>query len=503
MSRNVNVDIVRLGTGHSLILGNLPPKVQLEEMNKLLLGESKKDVASFGLFETSSPNYTTYYPDVTEEDLNPQDADFINPTFRALSKVIVHKQWNPIDFGKEDVLRASMVLLKGSTINVDHETATGNAIGAISDVAWQDASTQAGIKVPAGINSVLKIDGKSNPRLARGILMDPPSVHSTSVTVEFEWEQSHPKMDRSEFYSKLGTFDDKGNMYRRVVTKVKRYHEISLVPHGADPFAQLIKKDGKINNPKYAHISYNSEAEKEKGAEYFFMDFKELSLTEENDIFTDIISNGDGPPTIPKPNNPDSSITKNKTNMKATTLLLALAAQMGFIWELSEGDTLSKDQSDSLMAKFKEIQAASGSTEKLSQVETELTELKESSKGITALQEFQNTRLEELKAETTRLYNLAAGDKKDETKLKAITESNDYAALTLLAEGYKAEVDKAMPITCADCGGINCTRGSGDANEGEGEEGLKDKGKNAKPLNAEELRAKFQPVNASIRKNRG
>ena len=93
-----------------------------------------------------------------------------------------------------DVLKKSMQMLIGQTINIDHEIAVGNAIGAVSEVFWQPAyKTKSGIEVPAGINAVLKIDGKSNPRIARGVMMDPPSIHSNSVTVRFKWEPSDRK----------------------------------------------------------------------------------------------------------------------------------------------------------------------------------------------------------------------------------------------------------------------------------------------------------------------
>lgn len=59
-------------------------------------------------------------------------------------------------------------------------------------------------------------------------------------------------MEDGEFYQKLGTYDSKGEMVRRIVTEVVRYLETSLVSHGADSFAQKIGSDGKIVNPTFA-----------------------------------------------------------------------------------------------------------------------------------------------------------------------------------------------------------------------------------------------------------
>ena len=88
--------------------------------------------------------------------------------------------------------------------------------------------------------------------------MDPPSIHSNSVTVQFKWDKSHPNMEDNEFYQKLGTYDSKGVMVRRIVTEVVRYLETSLVSHGADAFAQKIGDDGKIINPNFAKRTWAS-----------------------------------------------------------------------------------------------------------------------------------------------------------------------------------------------------------------------------------------------------
>ena len=158
--------------------------------------------------------------------------------FRLLSETIVSKNWNPTDFGQNGVLKASMKMSLGQTVNCDHETNIGNAIGAVSQVMWQESYKDGSFTIPAGIDGILKIDGKANPRIARGILMEPPSIHSNSVTVQFKWDKSHPQMEDNEFYQKLGTYDSKGVMVRRMVTEIVRYLETSLVSHGADSFAQ-------------------------------------------------------------------------------------------------------------------------------------------------------------------------------------------------------------------------------------------------------------------------
>src|SRR3989304_9845364 len=149
------IEILSLTFSHNLIMGNKPDKISLPQVHKKMNTE-KSSSRSFGLFDSSQPNYTTYYPDVRPEDLNPKDSDFIHPLFRALSEVIVHKKFHPIDFGKNQTLKNSMGKLRGQSVNVDHETAIGNAIGVILSEEWQEGYyTNDGLFIPRGINTLL------------------------------------------------------------------------------------------------------------------------------------------------------------------------------------------------------------------------------------------------------------------------------------------------------------------------------------------------------------
>ena len=299
-----------IGSGHTIMAGFLPKGVEPRTFSENFYKwnhVSQESVEKLGLFG-SDIDYNTYYPGLTKEDLTPNSDEFIEPVFRLLSSTIVSKNWNPTDFGQPGVLKASMKLLLGQTVNCDHSTDIGNAIGSVSQVMWQEAYKNGNFVIPAGINGVLKIDGKANPRIARGILMDPPSIHSNSVTVQFKWDKSHPGMDDRDFWDKLGTYDEKGNMIRKVVTEVVRYLETSLVSHGADSFAQKIGEDGKIINPEFAKRTWTSFAEYQEDTKkaYYFTDFKDdfKSFQESNDT-------------------PENNINPLNTNKKESTMTLA------------------------------------------------------------------------------------------------------------------------------------------------------------------------------------
>lgn len=282
-----HLDSMVIGQGHTIMAGYIPEAVGAQAFSENYYKwktPTPDSIAQFG-FWGGDIDYNTYYPNLDKSELTPKDYEFIEPMFRLLSETIVSKNWNPTDFSQNGVLKASMKMLLGQTINCDHETNIGNAIGAVSQVMWQEAYKDGSFTIPAGINGILKIDGKANPRIARGILMEPPSIHSNSVTVQFKWDKSHPQMDDNEFYQKLGTYDSKGVMVRRIVTEIVRYLETSLVSHGADSFAQKIGSDGKIINPTFAKRTWASyeEYRDDKSKKYFFTDYKsDMSMFQEN-----------------------------------------------------------------------------------------------------------------------------------------------------------------------------------------------------------------------------
>ena len=465
MPHKIYNETVTFGSGHSLIMGHKPASVTMDQIYQKM-EEDHHEVGNFGLFDRATPNYTTYYPEVTAEDLQPKDAEFIEPIFRMLSNVSVHANWNPIYF-PADVLKSSMYKLIGQTVNIDHEMAVGNAIGTVKSVEWQNAYTTDGIKVPAGINAVLKIDGKANPRIARGIMMDPPSIHSNSVTVNFSWEKSHPKMDDNEFFSKLGSFDEKGKLIQKIATNIEAFHETSLVSHGADPFAQKINTKGKIVNPSYAGNRYKlSDQEIEKTSEslnYVYVDWKQFS---DKDIY-----------------NPDTGIititsTTYKNNDDMKELLSFLETLLGL-----EENSLTEENYEEKLQEFKDqqeeaLQEASKPVkvldlEGLEAIQTEIESLRTKVAGIPenlsdqlSLAETGKTVVEELRQDTTRLYNLSAGEGKSEASILALIAGADYKTLKALHKQYYDLADEEFSSVCGDCGSHNITKASATPPEG-------------------------------------
>jgi hypothetical protein len=450
--------IIVLNSSHSMFMGNKPILVENEIFSKVIENSfsSKKqiDIERFGLFETATPNYTTYYPDVTADDLNPKDEDFIYPIFRALSATIVWKGYKPIDFSKDNgaILKESMDLLLNQTINADHETALGNGMGVVKSVFWDNGYTIDGVKVPAGINAEFMIDGKSNPRIARGILSNPPIIHSNSVSVRFSWEPSHTNIEMQEFWNKIGTFDDKGNLYRLVVNKVLAYTETSLVSHGADPYAQIVK-NGKINNAKYASTVYSFSTTDDKG--------KNIRATHSIDYKMDLtLSLCSDKVTIP-----NLLFNKNTDIQENMKLLEILEEKFGLDKGKLNEENLSEQIDQFLQSKEDQI---TNLNNKVSEIGTEKENLTNQLNEVKPFKEKYELILTSRRNEALRLYKLAKGEGNVDETITNLISKSDKEVVESLINDYKKEVNLKFPESCQDCGSTNLSRRSSSDDGGEG-----------------------------------
>jgi hypothetical protein len=346
----------------------------------------------------------------------------------------------------------------GQTINVDHETALGNAIGVVTEVKWQNSyKTDKGNIVPAGFNATLKIDGKSNPRIARGIMMSPPSIHSNSVTVRFAWEQSHTFENENEFYQKLGSYDKDGELIRLIVSDIKQYSETSLVGHGADPYAQQIGKDGKIVNPDYAETVYSFSKDVQE-VDHQYVDYKDIATLS-------FKAN-----TIPS-NHKTNNINKNNHSMKITELIAEAEKHFG----LDEGTITEEnfiEQFSTSMGEFvpkADLDAAqlnlSTANDSLGTLTTEKETLGADKIRLEGELETANANArsgDETLAEQNeakRLFQLIKGEEVDEAILNSITKM-DFASARSFKKQYEVEANSKFPDTCQDCQSVNISKAS-------------------------------------------
>ena len=480
-----HLDSMVIGQGHTIMAGYIPEAVGAQTFSENYYkwkNPTPDSIAQFG-FWGGDIDYNTYYPNLDKSELTPKDEEFIEPMFRLLSETIVSKNWNPTDFGQNGVLKASMKMLLGQTVNCDHETNIGNAIGAVSKVMWQEAYKDGSFTIPGGINGILKIDGKANPRIARGILMEPPSIHSNSVTVQFKWDKSHPGMEDGEFYQKLGTYDSKGVMVRRVVTEVVRYMETSLVSHGADSFAQKIGSDGKIINPTFAKRTWSSyeEYRDDESKQYFFTDYKSdfSSFQEKDDTQGSFNDNQEGD---------EKSKTNNKENMNEELQEFLESLFGKDMLTLGEGQEMSQEAAVSLIQNLvssrNELQTSVDNltTEKNSLTE-QVTNLNAQVANLTEMATVGKNHIASLRENAVGTYKKLMGENADETIVTMLNaETTGITTLISLTKDYQARLEEKFPLTCAKCGSKDVNRASSvSEDDTQGKTGTEDTTQNQEP----------------------
>jgi hypothetical protein len=229
LGKNIVIDLTaKRGSARLQMLfgaSYVPPKLSAETFAAM----QKASLASAKLGMTDDAKVD---PSLTFDQVNPQDADFIYPQFRALSQTMIPGYF--IDFSENKVVEDAAPLMLGQTIYTNHYYyEVENWIGAVSQSTWDPKGDKVG-GVP-GINVELKIDWKMNPKIARGLLMKPPAIHSVSATVDFEWDASHPDLlEQGIFWRNLGLDIDR-SIVRIVVNKITAFYELSLVFQGANP----------------------------------------------------------------------------------------------------------------------------------------------------------------------------------------------------------------------------------------------------------------------------
>lgn len=444
-------EIIVMDSLNSLILGNTPQtdKLDIFELADKIIHKNI-NYEENGLFDSVNPNFNNYYPDVTAEDLVMDDKDFIFPIYRALSETIVNGNYT--DFSKNNALKASMSKLKNQTVYVNHDMIVGAHVGVITDVRWSESYTNNKLVVPAGINAKLKVDIKSNPNLARGIMMDPPAIHSVSATLQFAWEKSHPKMTDEEFWTKMGTPGPDKAIVSKIVTEILKYYELSFVSHGADPYAKKIGEDGKLL-PENLAKQFSRNSLDLKPTSYHFFSFRELGI-EQNNI------------TIP---NSDKDNEKTEIDMDITKLANTLKLTgdqteetiMTHLTDLIANADKAITAEQSLTTTKNELEAEKL---KVADLGTQLTTAKNEATTNKAAADKYTGMIAKLRADVLANYVKLKADTKDEAIVNLIG-SADYDTLLSLDKDYTAQLEAKFPLTCKDCNSHNVDRGTAKAKD--------------------------------------
>jgi hypothetical protein len=404
--------------------------------------------------------------DLPMDALNPviSDDDFVEFPFRQLSATLVGGgSWKATDFSDEKVLKASMKLLEEKPVYLNHDLRVGNEIGVVGKAKWSTSYVnKKGVKIPAGIDAPMRIDGVLYPQYVRKMSGKTPSVKSSSVTVNFEWEASHEFERPNDFYWHLGEMID-GTMVRRIVTKITDYYESSLVWLGADPFAGILDEDGEV---KYVDMDgvvslQASQPIKElfDSQNKFVIDFclgrkKSLSLGKSENNLNE--------------NEMNEVLEKLALSLgvKAEELTPEMIAQYSFL-KVEELDKLKLDaekgkDTTELDAITSQLDTANLSvdnlTKKVSTLESEVVTLKADKSNLetkvtslTAKGEFADSIFEKRKSYAVELYRKSYGDKASDTIVEELKGETSLEKLEVKIEMFGGKAINTFGGKCKKC----------------------------------------------------
>lgn len=383
-------------------------------------------MASFALADTNK-----FYPGLNvKNDVAPKPEDFIDVPFRLLSATIVAGgTWRATDFSDENVLKASISRMLGKPVYKDHDTDLDNWVGLVKAPKWTAAFTSTtGVAIPAGIDGIISIDAKTNPKIARGVLVG--GIFSNSVTVEFDWVPSHDFESDDEFEMNVGSIID-GKMVCRKCTKIWDYYESSLVWLGADPYAKLIDNNGDLVNvdttSTYDDAIVQTTYKKDKKyAVNSCLSKNVLSLSRPQN------------PTKPSNSNP-----MNEELLKALRILLGLADDAEITAEMVSAIKIAKPEDATALAASQEL--AQATAEVITELTGEEVKVENLTKAaVHKLKGHKAVKTDDLSGKDAQIVTLTA-DKATLTTDKAnltaqvTTLTSDKQALTTEVETLKPD----------------------------------------------------------------
>lgn len=386
---------------------------QITTSLKIEVNQQFKQSLSASLGDTTIQDMTDQE---LKEFLNPKPEDYIRIPMRALSATAV--QGDTINFGHNGgkALRDAVPLFDGLIILKDHDQTVDKWLGRTENPYWDDSIPN----TPPGVNFMLVVDSKADPKVARGLLSG--MLESGSVTIQFDYDQSHPEMKVFDFLMALGS-TVKGKTVQALVTSVTRCFEYSIVWQGADTTAKAIRPDGSISK---AGLDQSTEETSMK---------KLAALVNLADTATE-----------------DEVATAIAVALASLTA--AETAKTAADQQFTQLQATVTQKETELAAKLTEIAALTINVTALTNEKSVLTA------EITALkagQEAFSAHLTSRRAEALRLYKLSEGDKALAPMEAAIGSANlDTTESFISTFGTKAET--LFPMECTKCHSTELSR---------------------------------------------
>jgi len=368
------------------------------------------------LSESLSQDFSSMSEAELRDFLTVKPEDYILVPFRALSATTVRDGAIDFSYNNGQALKDAVGMFNSLVILKNHDMNVDNWIGTTQDAYWDEKTPG----VPHGVNFMLKVDSKADPKVARGLVSG--ALNSGSVTIEFDYVKSHPKMKDEEFAWKLGSTVD-GRMVQALVTKITRTYEYSVVWQGADPYAKQIGQDGSITVPG---TTSNSQSLEET------LDIKKLAAVlklekeapSDEEVFAAIA-------------NFNTQISTANANIVTLT---------------TERDTF-KTQAETKTAEL------AAETAKVTTLSTENTTLKTEVDGLKVSKDSLELIVKDRRTEALRLYNLVEGDKASDAMRTMLNTASLEVAQSFITS-YTERANTIAPLSCTKCGATELSRRS-------------------------------------------
>lgn len=375
----------------------------LRSMNRTLTeGFSLREADKLRL--QASLSLTTDY-DLTQY-LQPKESDYVMIPVRALSATGVQNNMFNFGWGGGGPLKNSVDKFNGMIVLKDHNMSVDTWLGTTQDAYWDNSED-----IPPGVNCMLKVDTKADPKTARGLISG--ALNSVSVTVSFDYEPSHPEMDEWDFFMAMGTEVD-GKIVQANITNIKRLFEISVVWQGADVYAK--QKQKPLSNS--LNLNLLPEPKKENA-----VDWKKLAL---------LMGLSQAEPTEEDITNGITALVASKTTTKTEldTVKVTLVAEQAKVVDLTTKVTAS----DGLVAAAK------------AEVVTATTQLDSFKKDAELGKKF----VAKQRTEAVRLYKLVEADKMQPAMVTMLETANLEIAESFIST-YTARAEQIAPLVCSEC----------------------------------------------------
>ena len=409
-----------------------------------------------------------------------EDENFVYVPVRALSACIVGgNSWKASDFSTPGVLKKSLALLKNKPVFTNHNLWDVNStVGVIVATQYGAAyKMDDGTEVPEGIDCLIRVSKKNNPKIADGLMADPPEFQSFSVSVLYKYKPSHSftdgegNEDEYKFDRMIGQMID-GQMVRRIATEIVDYIELSLVSIGADPFAKIKTAEGKI-------ISVDRGAVTSCSADFNETDQVVALYKESGQIF--FSGNDQTPLHLTR----FSAVPATDPNDDAM-----LKAHFAQLLGVTENEVTPELLSQYSIVKTSDLQTLTANGERIetltAEVATEKNKVVALNSKITTLEatiaanktklaDFERVRTETLQARKGAILSayLKVSNNTGEEAFRQVLESADESALDKFEKDYKiAGLEKFGKPKCNSCGSTNFSLQQSEGNPG-GTEGEK------------------------------